>query len=93
MMQMTLATKSNVMDILSRVRQSRIREMRANIAKLIPRILYARVNEMRSETPETSTYAGPSVKIPDAFDIALNAVLRRINSNLKPTLNLNLNPS
>lgn len=82
-MQMTLANKRNVIDILSQVSKSRIHKMRANIARLIPRILYASINEMRSETPETSKYAGSSAEIPDAFDIALDAVLGRINSNLK----------
>ncbi|KAG0555530.1 hypothetical protein KC19_12G175800 [Ceratodon purpureus] len=80
---MTLANKRNVIDILSQVSKSRIHKMRANIARLIPRILYASINEMRSETPETSKYAGSSAEIPDAFDIALDAVLGRINSNLK----------
>lgn len=44
---------------------------------------------MRSETLEIPTYAGPSVERTDAFDIAPNAVLRRLNSNLKPSCNVN----
>lgn len=74
MLQMAVASKGNVMDILSKVDKSRIRQMQANIAKIVPHILYARLNEKgrRSQTEEAT---------PDAFDIAIKTVLGRINSH------------
>lgn len=73
-MQMALAIKSNVLNILSEIKESKIKEMRANIAKLIPRILYARL----SESPTGKSNSADQTL--DAFDIALDQVLKRITS-------------
>lgn len=71
---MALAIKSNVLNILSEIKESKIKEMRANIAKLIPRILYARL----SESPTGKSNSADQTL--DAFDIALDQVLKRITS-------------
>lgn len=70
-----MASKSDVINILSKVGESKISEMQANIAKLVPRILYAGLQEMGQETMPPPTL--------DAFDIAMETVLGRINSLIR----------
>ena len=71
-MQMKVASKSNVINILSRIREPEIRKMQRNIAKLLPSILYGHVRREYSPKSPAGTM--------DAFEIALTAVLEKMKA-------------
>jgi hypothetical protein len=68
--QLKVASKSNVINALSNIREPEIRKMQRNIAKLLPSILYGHVSRVYSPESQAGTR--------DAFDIALTAVLKRM---------------
>lgn len=70
--QLKVASRGNVINILSKIREPEIRKMQRNIAKLLPSVLYGHVNRVYSPESQAGT--------PDAFDIALSAVLERMKS-------------
>ncbi|KAG0555533.1 hypothetical protein KC19_12G176000, partial [Ceratodon purpureus] len=69
---MKVASKSNVINILGRIREPEIRKMQRNIAKLLPSILYGHVRREYSPKSPAGTM--------DAFEIALTAVLEKMKA-------------